>query len=154
MCGNDQHSLTTLSNWLGDLPLRPAWGTLMRVTNVLRRPLLAICVILTALTGLGVLGVAVGTVLANSRLFGIGVAAMLALYGVSLIAFAWFTAKGHGWALGLIVGSSLLHLMVVYSLLTSTDRTQFIGTLVVAPFILATAITSVLAVGRHELGKS
>lgn len=136
------------------MPPCPVWGTLMRVTKVLRRPLLAICVILTALTGLGVLGVAVGTVVANSKLFGIGVALMLAIYGLSLIAFAWFTAKGHGWALGLIVGSSLLHLMVVYSLLTSTDRTQFIGTLVVAPFILATAITSVLAVGRHELGKS
>lgn len=120
---------------------------------MLRRPLLAIPVILTALTGLGVLGVAVGTVLANNRLFGIGVAGMLVLYGLSLIAFAWFTAKGQGWALGLIVASALLHLMVVYSLVTSDDRAQFVGTLIVAPFILVTAVTAILAVGRHELGK-
>ncbi|MDO5678106.1 MAG: hypothetical protein Q4G35_11435 [Propionibacteriaceae bacterium] len=121
------------------------------MTNVLRRPLLAICVILTGITGLAVLGVAVGTVIANSGLFGIGVAAVLVLYGLSLIAFAWFTAKGHAWALGLIVGSSLLHLMVVYSLLTSPDRTQMVGTLIVAPFILATAVTAIWAVGRREL---
>ncbi len=124
-----------------------------RVTNVLRRPLLAICVILTALTGLAVLGVAVGTVIANSQLFGIGVAAVLVLYGASLMAFAWFTAKGHSWALGLIVGSSLLHLMVVYSLLTSSDASQRLGTLIVAPFVLATAITAIIAVARRELDR-
>lgn len=119
----------------------------------MRRPLLAICVLLTAATGLAVIGVAVGTLLANSGLFGVGVAAMLLLYGASLLAFAWFTAQGHGWALSLIVGSSLLHLMVVYSLLTSSDRTQVVGSLVAAPFLLATAVTALLAVGRRELDK-
>lgn len=125
----------------------------MLVTKVLRRPLLLICVLLTALTGFGVLGVAVGTLVANHAFFGIGVAAVLALYGAGLFSFAWFTAKGHGWALGLIVASSLLHLMVIYSLLTSDDRAQVVGTLIVAPIILATAVTSILAVGRHELGR-
>ncbi len=57
----------------------------------------------------------------------------------------------HSWALGLIVASSLLHLMVVGSFLTTADRAQFVGSLIVAPFVLATVIASVLAVGRREL---
>ncbi|MBB1483473.1 hypothetical protein H5392_06315 [Tessaracoccus sp. MC1865] len=123
------------------------------MTAVLRRPLLAIPVILTALTGLAILGVAVGTLVANSRMFGIGVAAMLSVYGIALIAFAWLVVRGQRWALGLIVASSLLHAMVVYSLLGTDDRAQFIGALAVAPFILATVVTSVVAVGRGELEK-
>lgn len=121
--------------------------------NVLRRPLLATCVLLTALTGLAVLGVAAGAAITSGRLFGYGVALMLMVYGLGLLAFSWFTAKGHAWALGLIVASSLLHLMVVYSLLTSEDSTQVVGTLIAAPFILAAAVTSILAVGRQELTK-
>ncbi|WP_143570840.1 hypothetical protein [Tessaracoccus sp. ZS01] len=121
------------------------------MTAVLRRPLLAIPVILTALIGLAILGVAFGTLVANSRMFGIGVAAMLSVYGIALIAFAWLVVRGQRWALGLIVASSLLHAMVVYSLLGTDDRAQFIGALVVAPFILATVVTSVVAVGRGEL---
>ena len=37
------------------------------------------------------------------------------------------------------------------SFLTTTDRSQFVGSLVVAPFVLATVIASVLAVGRREM---
>ncbi|MBB1509032.1 hypothetical protein [Tessaracoccus sp. MC1756] len=123
------------------------------MTAALRHPLLAIPVILTALTGLAILGVAVGTLVANSRMFGIGVATMLSIYGIALIAFAWLVVRGRRWALGLIVASSLLHAMVVYSLLGTDDRAQFIGALVVAPFILVTVVTSVVAVGRGELEK-
>ena len=122
-----------------------------RVRNLLRHPILAVCVLLTAVAGFAVLGVAVATLVANHQLFGIGIAVILALYGASLVAFAWFTAKGHSWSLGLIVASSLLHLMVVYSLLTSADRAQFVGTIIVAPFVLVTVVTSIWAVGRREV---
>lgn len=124
-----------------------------QVTAALRRPLLAIPVILTALMGLAILGVAVGTLIANSGVFGIGVAATLSFYGGTLIAFAYFVLRGHAWALGLVVASSLLHAMVVYSLLGTDDRNQFLGTLIVAPFVVVTVVTSILAVGRKELEK-
>ncbi|MHA6511667.1 hypothetical protein [Tessaracoccus sp. Z1128] len=118
---------------------------------VLRRPLLAICVVLTALTGLAGIGLGAATLVANSRLFGVGVAAVLVAYGAGLVLIAWLVVRRVSWALGLVVASSLLHLMVVGSFLTTTDRAQFIGSLIVAPFVLATVVTAVLAVGRREL---
>ena len=134
--------------------IRPtACGTLQDCVADPPPPLLAISIILTALTGLAFIGIAVGTLVANSRLFGVGVAAVLIGYGAMLIAAAWFTLRQKGWALGLIVASSLLHVMVVGSFLTTADRAQFVGSLVVAPFVLATLVASVLAVGRRELDK-
>lgn len=121
------------------------------VQAVLRRPLLAICVVLTALTGLAGIGLGAATLVANSRLFGVGVAAVLVAYGAGLVLIAWLVVRRVSWALGLVVASSLLHLMVVGSFLTTTDRAQFIGSLIVAPFVLATVVTAVLAVGRREL---
>ncbi|MHA6524846.1 hypothetical protein [Tessaracoccus sp. G1721] len=118
---------------------------------VLRRPLLAISVILTAVTGLAAVGIGVGALVVNSRLFAVGIAAVLIAYGASLLLIAWLVLKRFSWALGLVVASSLLHLMVVGSFLTTADRAQFIGSLIVAPFVLATVIASVLAVGRREL---
>ena len=126
-------------------------GTLRCVNAVLRRPLLAISVILTAATGLAAVGIGVGALVVNSRLFAVGIAAVLIAYGVSLLLIAWLVLKRYSWALGLVVASSLLHLMVVGSFLTTADRTQFVGSLIVVPFVLATVIASVLAVGRREL---
>jgi len=121
------------------------------VNAVLRRPQLAISVILTAATGLAAVGIGVGGEQVNSRLFAVGIAAVLIAYGVSLLLIAWLVLKRYSWALGLVVASSLLHLMVVGSFLTTADRTQFVGSLIVVPFVLATVIASVLAVGRREL---
>lgn len=122
--------------------------------KVLRSALITVCVSLTALTGLAVIGIGVASLVANSRTFGLGVGAMLAGYGALLLLIAWMTLRGHAWALGLIVASSLLHACAVGSFLTSQDRSQVIGMLIVAPFVLATLITSVLAVGRHELERA
>ena len=119
--------------------------------EVLRRPLLAVSVVLTALTGLAAVGIGMATLVVNSRLFGAGIAAVLVVYGASLMLIAWLVLKRHAWALGIVVAASLLHLMVVGSFLTTTDRSQFVGSLVVAPFVLATVIASVLAVGRREM---
>ena len=119
--------------------------------EVLRRPLLAVSVVLTALTGLAAVGIGVATLVVNSRLFGAGIAAVLVVYGASLMLIAWLVLKRQAWALGIVVAASLLHLMVVGSFLTTTDRSQFVGSLVVAPFVLATVIASVLAVGRREM---
>ncbi len=124
-----------------------------RVPSVLRRPLLAVPVILTALTGLAITGIGVGTLIANSKTFGQGVAAVLVGYGAMLIGIAWAVVRRQSWALGLVVAASLLHLMVVGSFLTTDDRAQFIGSLIVAPFVLAAVATSVLAVGRRELDR-
>lgn len=121
--------------------------------DVLRRPLLGICIILTALTGVAIIGVGIGSYAANPKTFGTGVMAVLVLYGLMLIGFAWAASRGHGWALGLIVASSLLHALSVGSFLTSDDRGQFVLMLVVAPFVLATVVTSVLATGRREMDK-
>ena len=122
-------------------------------SRVLRRPLLAVCVILTALTGLVMIGIGVGAVAANSQRFGWGVATWLFIYGTAQLAIAWFVTRGSSLALGLIVASSLLHACAVGSFLTTPDRSQFVGMLIVAPFVLATVVTSVLAVGRRELDK-
>lgn len=99
------------------------------------------------------LGMGVATLVANSKLFGVGVAAVLFCYGALLLAVAWLTVRGHRWALGLIVASSLLHACAVGSFLTTQDRTQLVLMLIAAPFIAATVITSVLAVGRGELDR-
>lgn len=120
------------------------------VKSLLRRPLLAVCVLLTALAGVAIIGIGVAAVIVNPRQFGVGVVVSLSVYGALLILIAWLVTRGYRWALGLIVASSLLHACVVASFLTTSDRAQFIGSLVVAPFIAATVITSVLAVGRGE----
>lgn len=121
------------------------------MTEVFRRPLLASCIILTTLTGLALIGIGIASFVANTKLFGIGVAAMLCGYGALLILVAGLVLKGHPWALNLIVAAALLHLLVVGSFLTTQNRDQFVGALIVAPFIVATLITAVLAVGRREL---
>lgn len=124
-----------------------------RVSAVLRRPLLAVPVILTALTGVAVIGIGIASFIANTRTFGQGVAGVLIGYGLLLLGIAWGVTRRWSWALGLVVASSLLHLMVMGSLLTTDDRAQLTGSIIVAPFVLATVATSVLAVGRHELGR-
>ena len=116
--------------------------------SVARRRLPIVAAILTLVTGLAFVGVGVASVASNSGVFGIGVAAMLIGYGVGLGAIAWATARGHRWALGMIVASSLLHALAVGSFLTSQDRTQIILMACVAPFVLATVVTSMLAVVR------
>ena len=122
--------------------------------SLLRRPLLAVAIILTALTGLAFVVSGIAALVANSRTFGLGVAAMLIGYGALLILIAWLVLRGRSWALGLIVASSLLHALAVGSFLTSQDRAQFVLMLVIAPFVLATLVTSVLAVGRGELQRA
>ena len=121
--------------------------------DVLRRPLLGTCIVLTALTGVTIIAVGVASYLANTKTFGLGVAAVLAMYGLLLIGIAWAASRGHGWAVGLIVASSLLHALSVASFLTSQDRSQFVLMLFVAPFVAATLVTSVLAVGRGEMDR-
>lgn len=121
------------------------------MNSVFRSPLLAICVILTAAAGVATIGMGVATVVVNAKLFGVGIAAVLIAYGAGLVLIAWLVVKRVSWGLGLIVASSLLHLMVVGSFLTTADRAQFVGSLIVAPFVLATVVTAVLAVGRREL---
>lgn len=118
---------------------------------LLRRPLLAIPAALTALAGLVFVVVAAASIVANSTTFAWGIAAVLAAYGAGLVLIAWLVTRGHEWALGLIVASSLLHALAIASFLTSEDRTQVVIMAVAAPFVLATVITSVLAVGRGEL---
>lgn len=122
----------------------------MNVT-LLRRPLVAIPVILTALTGLAFVVTGIAAAVVNSKTFGLGIAAVLVGYGALLVLIAWFVTRGHAWALGLVVASSLLHALAVGSFLTTEDRSQFILMLVIAPFVLATVVTGVLAVGRGEL---
>ena len=122
--------------------------------SLLRRPLLAVAIILTALTGLAFVVSGIAALVANSRTFGLGVGAMLIGYGALLILIAWLVLRGRSWALGLIVASSLLHALAVGSFLTSQDRTQFVLMLVIAPFVLATLVASVLAVGRGELQRA
>lgn len=121
--------------------------------SLLRRPLLAVPVVLTLLVGIVFVVVGIASIVANSTTFAWGIAAVLAVYGLGLVLIAWLVTRGHSWALGLIVASSLLHALAVASFLTSQDRTQVIIMAVAAPFVLATVITSVLAVGRGELRK-
>lgn len=136
-----------------DLWPRLPCGTLGRMSDVLRRPLLAVPVLLTAVAGLAIVGIGLGTVAANARTFGLGVAAVLVGYGLMLLLVAWAVTKRQHWALGLVVASSLLHLLVVGSFLTTADRAQFVGSLLVLPVVLATVVTAVLAVGRRELDR-
>lgn len=129
-------------------------GRLGGVNSVFRSPLLAICVILTATAGFATIGVGVATVVANAKLFGLGIAAVLIVYGAGLVVIAWLVVKRVSWALGLVVASSLLHLLVVGSFLTTADRAQFVGSLIVTPFVLVTVVAAVLAVGRRELQRN
>lgn len=119
----------------------------------MKQPAVAVAVILTLLTGLAAIIIGIASFIANTRMFGVGVAAVLMIYGLVLIAMAVLTARGQGWALGIIVASSLLHTFVVGEFLLTDDRAQFVGSLIVAPFVLATLVASVLAAGRRDLDK-
>ncbi|MFT3886964.1 MAG: hypothetical protein QM713_02200 [Arachnia sp.] len=121
------------------------------MSPVLRRPLLATCIGLTALAGVGLIGLGVAAVVVNSAWFGIGIALWLAGYGAAQIALAWWVTRGSRFALGLVVASSLLHACVIGSFLTTSDRAQFIGSLILAPVVLATVVTAILSVARDEL---
>ncbi|AQP46060.1 hypothetical protein RPIT_06780 [Tessaracoccus flavus] len=94
-------------------------------------------------------GIGVGSAIANSKLFGIGVAAVLVGYGAAMIALSWLVIRGRAWAMGLVVAAALLHLLVVGSFLTTDDRAQFLGSLAVLPVILATVIAGVVSIGRR-----
>lgn len=111
--------------------------------------LAAVAAGLTALTGLAIAGIGVGSAIANSKLFGIGVAAVLVGYGAAMIALSWLVIRGRAWAMGLVVAAALLHLLVVGSFLTTDDRAQFLGSLAVLPVILATVIAGVVSIGRR-----
>ena len=124
------------------------------MTPALRRPLLATCIVLTALTGVAAAGIGIASAIANPKTFGVGVALMLGGYGALLVLVAWLVARGHAWALNLIVASGLLHVLVLASFLTTDDRAQFIGSLIVLPFVAATVVTSTIAVGRRELERT
>ena len=132
---------------------RPVWQA-AGVTPALRRPLLATCIVLTALTGVAAAGIGIASAISNPKTFGVGVALMLGGYGALLVFVAWLVARGHAWALNLIVASGLLHVLVLASFLTTDDRAQFIGSLIVLPFVAATVVTSTIAVGRRELERT
>ena len=118
---------------------------------VLRRPLLATCVGLTALAGLAMIGFGIAAVVVNSQWFGIGIALWLVSYGLAQLLLAWFVTRGSRFALGLVVASSLLHACVVGSFMTAGDTAQFWGSLAVAPFVLACLVTAILAVTKDVL---
>lgn len=120
----------------------------------MRRPLLAVPIALTLAAGAVFVVVGMAAIAARSTTFAWGIAAMLVIYGLGLIGIALLVLRGHRWALGLIVASALLHACAVASFLTSSDRTQVVIMAVAAPFVLATVITSVLAVGRGELERA
>ncbi|HMQ66041.1 MAG TPA: hypothetical protein PJ992_07100 [Arachnia sp.] len=118
---------------------------------VLRRPLLATCLGLTALAGAGIIGIGIAAVVVNSAWFGIGIAVWLISYGAVQLLLAWLVTRGSRFALGLVVASSLLHVCVVGSFMMAGDPAQFWGSLAVAPFVLTCLVTAVLAVTRDEL---
>lgn len=121
------------------------------VPAVLRRPLLAMCIGLTALAGLAMIGIGIAAVVVNSAWFGIGIALWLISYGAVQLLLAWLVTRGSRFALGLVVASSLLHVCVVGSFMMAGDPAQFWGSLAVAPFVLACLATAVLAVTKDEL---
>lgn len=100
------------------------------------------------------IGIGVGSYVAGQNWLGLGFGLWLVGYGVVQLLLAWRVAKGSSFALGLVVASSLLHVCIVGSFMTAGDLPQLIGSLLVAPFVLATLVTAVLSVTRGELDKA
>lgn len=124
------------------------------MTEVLRRPLPATAVVLTALVGLAMIGIGIASWAAGRNWLGLGFGLWLGVYGLVQLLLAWLVARGSTFALGLVVASSLLHVCIVGSFMTAGDTPQLIGSLLVAPFVLAALVTSVLSVTRGELDKA
>ncbi|WGT46092.1 hypothetical protein [Tessaracoccus lacteus] len=124
------------------------------MTPVLRRPLPATAVALTVLAGLVMIGIGIASWAAGRNWLALGFGLWLTGYGLVQLLLAWRVSRGGTFALGLVVASSLLHVCVLGSFMTAGDTAQLIGSLLLAPFALATLVTSVLSVTRGELDKA
>ncbi len=98
----------------------------------------------TWLSALVIAGVGVASIVIGGGLFAAGVGAMLLIYAVLLGLVGWAAHHGTSWADGLLVASSLLHLIVVISLLSSGSPPWFLifalraAVVLVAAFMPAT----------------
>lgn len=95
--------------------------------------------------------IGVGAALVNPGTFGLGVGGMLVGYGTILCLVALFVARGHRWALGLVVASSLLHLLVLGSFISAGDHMQVIISIAVGVVVLVTFISALVAIARHDM---
>lgn len=118
------------------------------------RPLLACPILLTALAALGVIVLGAVAIAVNPRTFGVGIGGILICYGALLVAVAWLAATGRRWAMGLIVASSLLHLLVLGSFISALpgDWVPFGVSVAVASLVLVTLVSALVVVGRGEMG--
>ncbi len=81
-----------------------------------RATTVTVAAVLVGVTGVGFLGLAVGSLAAGHAGFSGGVALMLALYGLLVLGVAALLWRGVGAGLGLGVAVSLLHVLVFASL--------------------------------------
>jgi len=102
----------------------------------------------TWLSALVIAGVAVGSVAGGHGRFALGVAAMLVVYAVLLGLIGWAAHRARSWADGLLIGSALLHIAVLVSLLGSGAPRWFWSILLIPGAVLVAAV--MLSLGRRR----
>lgn len=99
------------------------------------------------LSALVIAGVAVAVMIIGHALFSAGVGVMLLVYAGILGLIGWAAARGVGWADGLLIASSLVHIAVVVTLVRSGAPAWFLVFLVLGAVVLLAAV--MLAVGHR-----
>lgn len=96
---------------------------------------------LTAVVGVAVLAVAVGSLAQRHGVFSAGVGAMLVLYGLLLVILAGLALRGAGVVTGMLVAAAVLHVMVSVSLAVNGAPWLWAA----LPVLLATVVAGVWA---------
>ena len=137
------------------LHLFPTAGTLSLMSAASPRPRsLIIAATGTAVAGVFILLVALGSLLQPHAGFSLGIGAILIVYGAAVCAGAWLAWRRSPFSWGLVVAPGLLHTAVALSLLTAGDLPQAVGAGVALLLFLTTLVAALwpstrVALRRH-----
>lgn len=110
----------------------------------LRPTSFGLAVILSGLTGILLMLVGIGSILARLQLFGVGVGLMLLVYGGTIVAITWAAYRRASWAWGMLIAPALLNAITAWSFLDTTDTPQRIGAAIALVVTVATVIAGIL----------
>lgn len=123
-----------------------------RLTRLFDPPALGVAVLGAALSGFGIVGVGIGSIIGAHASFSVGIGAILIGYGALVLLGAWLGVRRSPWARGLIVAPALLHIATAVSLLQSDDTPQVIGATAALVVLVATVVAAVLPSTAAALG--
>ena len=108
-------------------------------------------VVLTALTGVIVVGAAIWALLSHSQALGLSVGIVMLIYGAIILGVAWLAFLRQPLAWGLLVAVSLVNAFTAGSFIQTESQGQFWLALVWLIFAVITGICSILPTTRMAL---